>query len=127
MKICITASSNSVESALDPRFGRTPYFIIMDTDKKDLEILENSAAISGSGAGIASGQLIIDKGVEVVITGSLGPNAMHVLQAAGIKAYQGTNKSVQENIHDFTEGLLKEIDTTAAPHSGMGQGRGRNL
>jgi predicted Fe-Mo cluster-binding NifX family protein len=35
MKICVSSSGNSVDSILDPRFGRAAYFIIADTETKD--------------------------------------------------------------------------------------------
>ncbi|MCS7366963.1 MAG: dinitrogenase iron-molybdenum cofactor biosynthesis protein, partial [archaeon YNP-WB-062] len=31
MKICVSATSNSLDAPVDPRFGRCPYFIIVDT------------------------------------------------------------------------------------------------
>ncbi len=125
MKICITASGNTIESAMDPRFGRAPYFIFVDTDSGEIEAVPNSAAASGGGAGIASGQLMADKGIDLVITGNLGPNATSVLKASNIKAYRGEMKSVKDNIENYKLGRLQEIDVSVAPHSGMGGGGGR--
>ena len=119
MRICVTSSGNSLESKMDPRFGRAAYFIIADVDTMEYEVIENTAAASGGGAGIASGQLIADKGVTAVITGNVGPNAMNVLKAANIEIYRGANISVKENIEYLKKGLLDKISTTASPHYGM--------
>jgi predicted Fe-Mo cluster-binding NifX family protein len=119
MKICISSKGDSVDSIMDPRFGRAAYFVITDIDTMESEIIENLAAASGGGAGIASGQMMADKGVEAVITGNVGPNAMNVLKAAKIEIYRGESASVQENIEKYKKGLLEKINTTVPSHSGM--------
>jgi predicted Fe-Mo cluster-binding NifX family protein len=119
MKICISSTGNSVDSTMDPRFGRAAYFVITNTDSMESEIIPNSAANSGGGAGITSGQLMVDKGVGAVITGNVGPNAMNVLKAAKIEIYRGESTSVQENIEKFKKGLLEKINTTVPSHSGL--------
>ena len=124
MKICVTSNGNSIESNLDPRFGRAAYFIIADAETMEYKAIENAAANSGGGAGITSGQLMVDKGVEAVITGNVGPNAANVLKAANIKIYRGISASVKENIEKFKKGILEKIDTTVPSHFGMGKQRG---
>ncbi len=119
MKICISSTGNSVDNTMDPRFGRAAYFVITNTDSMESEIIPNSAANSGGGAGITSGQLMVDKGVGAVITGNVGPNAMNVLKAAKIEIYRGESTSVQENIEKFKKGLLEKINTTVPSHSGL--------
>lgn len=120
MKVCVSSNGNSLESTMDPRFGRAAYFVIADTDTMKSEIIENIAAASGGGAGITSGQLMVDKGVEAVITGNVGPNAMNVLKAANIEIYRGESVSVKENIEKFKKGLLEKITATVPSHFGIG-------
>ena len=126
MKICISSSGNSAESAMDPRFGRAAYFVIADTDTMECEVLENAAAVSGGGAGITSGQMMVNKGVKAVVTGNMGPNAMNVLKAADIEIYRGAAISVKENIEKFKKGLLEKINTTVPSHYGMGMQGDKN-
>jgi predicted Fe-Mo cluster-binding NifX family protein len=120
MKVCVSSSGNSLDSKMDPRFGRAAYFVIADTDTMDDEIIENSAAASGGGAGITSGQLMVDKEVAAVVTGNVGPNAMNVLKAANIDIYRGADISVKENIEKLKKELLEKINTTVPSHYGMG-------
>ena len=119
MKVCISSNGSSVDSIMDPRFGRAAYFAIADTGTMDFEIIENTAAASGGGAGITSGQLMVDKGVQALVTGNVGPNAMNVLRAAEIDVYKGYPISVKENLERFKKGLLEKIDTTVPEHSGL--------
>lgn len=118
MKVCFSSMGNSSNSMLDPRFGRASYFTIADTDSMKCEIIENTAASAG-GAGITAGQLMADKGVEAVVTGSVGPNAMDVLKAAGIQIYKGCSETIRENLNRFKEGSLEKIETTVPQHFGM--------
>jgi len=120
MKVCISSTGKTTGESLDRKFGRCGYFIIADTESGNYTAIENEAAISGGGAGISAAQLVSEKGAEVVITGNVGPNAMDVLNAAGIMIYQGTDASVKENIESFKAGLLKKITENVPPHSGMG-------
>ena len=123
MKVCFSSNGNSSDSVMDPRFGRAAYFAIADTETMEFEIIENAAAASGGGAGITSGQLMVDKEVKAVITGNVGPNAMNVLKAAEIEVYKGSLVSVKENLEKFKKGLLDKIDTTVPEHFGMQGGQ----
>ncbi len=119
MKVCLSSIGNSLDSKMDPRFGRASYFVIADTETSDYEIIENAASISGGGAGITSGQLMVDKGVKALVTGNVGPNAMSVLKAAGISIYKGQDASIKVNLENLKKESLEKIDTTVPEHYGM--------
>lgn len=122
MKICITSMGNSLESDVDPRFGRCAYFIFYDTESGEFEVLDNENASGMGGVGIQNGQLMAEKGVEIILTGNLGPNAAGVLQQAGIKSITGVSGKVKDAIEGFKKGILKEVSSTkptVSPHFGM--------
>lgn len=104
MKIAITSEGKNPDAAVDPRFGRCKYFLIFDTKSGNFESLENPNAQNSGGAGIQAGQLMISKGVSVVLTGNVGPNASKVLQPAGIKVYTNVSGTVSEAFRHFQEG-----------------------
>ena len=120
MRVAISAVGNTIESQMDQRFGRAASFIIVETRTMDYEVVDNSAAVSSGGAGISAAQLVADKGVEAVITGNVGPNAMNVLKAANIEMYKGNAVSVKENVELFKKQALEGISTTVPAHYGMG-------
>jgi len=124
MKIAVSAEGNSAESPMDLRFGRAAYFMIMDGGTGEYEAVDNNAASFSGGAGIATAQMIVDKGVETVITGNVGPNAMNVLRAGDVAIYKGSHVSVKENMEQFHRGMLEAITSTVPAHYGMG-GQGR--
>lgn len=126
MKICVSASTNSLEAPVDPRFGRCPYFMIVDSETLQFEAVPNMASGAMSGAGIQAAQTIASKGVKVLITGNVGPNAFQALSAAGIKIVTGASGTVRDVIERYKRGELKETGApTVGGHFGMGAGRGR--
>ena len=126
MKICVTAVASGLDAQVDPRFGRCPYLVIVDSETTKLEAIPNIALGSMSGAGIQAAQVVASKGVNVVITGNVGPNAFQALSAAGIKVVTGAFGTVREVIEKYKRGELRETETpTVRGHFGMGMGRGR--
>jgi predicted Fe-Mo cluster-binding NifX family protein len=122
----VTALSGNLEAQIDPRFGRCPYFVIVDSETMEFEAVPNTASGSMSGAGIQAAQTVASKGTEVLITGNVGPNAFQALSAAGIKVVTGAFGNVREVIEKYKSGGLKETSSpTVRGHFGMGRGRGR--
>ena len=126
MRICVSASANSLDASVDPRFGRCPYFIIVDSETMQFEAVPNPASGAVGGAGIQAAQIIASKGAKVVITGNVGPNAFQALSAAGIKIITGAYGTVREVVEKYRRGELKETSSpTVGGHFGMGMGGGR--
>ena len=126
MKICVSAVANSLNAQVDPRFGRCPYFVIVDSETLKFEAIPNVASGAMGGAGIQAAQVIASKGVKVLVTGNVGPNAFQALSAAGIKIVTGAFGIVKEVVEKYKKGELSETGApTVEGHFGMGMGRGR--
>lgn len=119
MKVAISSLGNALEESLDPRFGRAAYFLIVDSETMKFSVIDNSAQSSSGGAGIAAAQLVLDHGVEAVVTGQIGPNAMDVFKATDIALYQGIQSTVYENIVAFNQNKLTPISSSGPAHAGM--------
>ena len=104
MKICISSTGDNIDSSVDPRFGRCPFFLIYDDGTENYEFISNSSRNAMGGAGIQAAQEVISKGVEAVITGNIGPNSYRVFESAKIKIYTGVSLSL---IHIFFRWQLK--------------------
>lgn len=110
MKIAIPVDSNSNDTKVCISFGRTPYFMIFNTQTKESEFIDNSAAASQGGAGIKASQMLVDLSVEVLITPRCGQNAADVLNGAKIKIYKTINDNIKENIDLFLSNKLSPLN-----------------
>ena len=125
MKICVTATAGDLNAQVDPRFGRCQYFVFVDSDTMAFEAMANEAIAAPGGAGIQAAQTVVNKGVDVLVSGSIGPNAFQVLSAAGVKIATGAYGTVQEAVEMYKAGRLSEAGiSTVATHAGMGAGAG---
>jgi len=129
MKICVTSTANNLDAQIDPRFGRCSYLVIVDSETMQFEAVPNMAAGATGGAGIQAAQTIASKGVKLLITGNVGPNAFQALSAAGIEIVTGAFGTVRDAVEKFKRG---ELSKTGAPtvggHFGMGgRGGGRGV
>lgn len=100
-KICITAKGKDFEADLDPSFGRARYFLIVDPETMNFEVVENSNIEASQGAGIQTAQLISSKDVGIILTGSCGPNAQRVLYSSGIKVITGVTGKVKDILSKY--------------------------
>lgn len=120
MKIGITSKGKNLNSEVDPRFGRCSFFLIVEDNTMDFKSMANESAMSSGGAGIQAAQMIAKSGVELVITGNIGPNAFQTLAAAGIRVITGASGDIKEAIEKFKNGKLKETDgPNVSSHSGI--------
>ena len=102
MKVCITAQGATPDALIDERFGRAPYFILMDTASGTWEALSNPFAAGGGGVGPKAAQLLIAHGAKALITGQVGGNAQEVLVAAGISIHTTTgSKTARQACEEF--------------------------
>jgi len=109
MKVAISTQGKDLTSAVDLRFGRTRYFIVVDTDTGDYTLHDNEQNVNAlQGAGIQSAKNVADYGVQAVISGNVGPNAFHTLQAAGIDIYVGASGTAQDALNAFKAGTLQK-------------------
>lgn len=122
MKVAISSSGTTLESNVDQRFGRCPYYIIYDTESGNFEAVENKSSQSGGGAGIQAAQSIAEMKAEALVTGNVGPNAFRVLSAASIKIYSGATGSIKDAVEKFKKGEYEETSAPdVGPHFGMGR------
>jgi predicted Fe-Mo cluster-binding NifX family protein len=107
MKVLVTAEQASLESPVDPRFGRAKHFILVDTDTGAFSAHDNAQNLNAAqGAGIQAAQTVARLGAETVLTGHVGPKAFTTLQAAKITIYTGVSGTVKEAVEQFKCGRL---------------------
>jgi len=120
MKIAVTSTGPTLDDNVEARFGRCPYFLIIDTDTMQFEAIENPNIALGGGAGIQSAQLMSEKGVTTVLTGNCGPNAFNVFGQSGIQVIVGVSGPVRGAAEQFKTGALSSAsEPNVASHFGI--------
>jgi predicted Fe-Mo cluster-binding NifX family protein len=108
MKICITSQGSTLDAPVEERFGRAPYFMIIDTETGSSEAIENPFAGATGGVGPKAAQLLIARKVAALVSGMVGGNAREVLMAAGIQMYTyQSGGSVKDALEQFTNNKLE--------------------
>jgi predicted Fe-Mo cluster-binding NifX family protein len=127
MKIAISAQHEGLDSPFEPRFGRVPGFVLFDTETKATAFLDNAKHQDlAQGAGIKTAQALAKQGVDVLLTGNIGPKAMQALSKSGIEIRQTKGSSVGEVLSSYQSGRTEANPAGAkAPNpEGAGQGKG---
>lgn len=106
MKIAISSTGDTLDSPVDPRFGRAARFIVYDTDAASFDVVNPGGGDAAQGAGLYTAQAVSRLGVEWVITGHCGPKAFQALQAAGIRVSLVAEGSVARAIDEAKAGRL---------------------
>lgn len=127
----MTSTGSGLDDRVKPRFGRSPYFVVVDadTDTMDFEAVQNPNTALGGGAGVQSAKDIAEKGVDAVLTGNCGPNAFSVFEQTNVDVITGVEGTVREAVEKYKAGELAPASgPSVKSHFGMGcKGKGRGL
>lgn len=119
-KIAVSSAGPTLDSSVDPRFGRAAGFVVIDPDTMEFEYVDNgSSQAMSQGAGIQTAELMTQHGVGIVLTGYVGPKAFHALSAVGIQIGQNLEDlTVREALERYKSGA---VSMAAVPNrSGSG-------
>jgi len=113
-RIAMTSTGKTIEDPIDLRFGRCPFFLIIDSDGS-VRAVSNCARVAGGGAGIQAAQQIVNENVKVVITGQIGPNAFEVLSAANIEIILAPPGIGKDTLEKYRLNRLTKAGTETNP------------
>ena len=113
MKIAISSTGETLSSKVDPRFGRAPFFIVVETEEnvsRQVSAFPNKAADAATGAGTEAAQQVIQAGVRAIITGAVGPHAYEIFEKMGIEIFliQG-EATAEEALKKLKDGALQKM------------------
>jgi len=105
MKVAVTSQGRDLDSQVDPRFGRAPYFIIVDTETGEHQVEDNKMNRDAlQGAGIQAAENVCRHNVAALLTGHCGPKAFRALNAGNVKIYVNAGGTVREAVEKFKKG-----------------------
>lgn len=111
MIIAVTAKEGSLQSEIDPRFGRAAFYLIANSQTGEVFAHDNSEGVNASnGAGTSAAQLMAENKVDILFTGKVGPKAGDVLEKAGIKVQEDTTGTVEDVLEQFATDIEAQND-----------------
>ena len=128
MKVVITCKGETLKDRTDPRFARCPTFLIVDTESLEVEAIPNQASSQTLGASLgAAKQLAHRDEVNAVITGQVGPNAVRILENAGISVHVGARGTAREALKAYRAGRLSRAPAGPGGRFGRMRLRGAGI
>jgi len=85
--VCVTAGEPSLDALCEEHFGRTPFFIMADTGSGEWWPIENRFPGPCGGKIPGAVRILVDCGVQVLVTGRVGGSGQDAIEAAGIRIY----------------------------------------
>lgn len=113
MKIAIASNGNLVAE----HFGQCNTFLIYTvatnqaSEKPEMLVCQEGCACKSNTV-----SLFVERGVEVLLTGSMGQGALNKLNDAGIKVYLGCSGHIKDVFSAYLQGSLVNSEVTCQHH-----------
>jgi predicted Fe-Mo cluster-binding NifX family protein len=85
MRIAIPAANSTIDSPVDDRFGRCPYFCVYNSDNRETSFLENTYKGGSGGVGPQVAEFLANNHIQKIMAIEIGPKAMDLLNRLNIK------------------------------------------
>ena len=110
MRVGGSATGRDLDARVYDRFGRCPWFLVVDSDSLEFTALENLHAEEATGAGMAAAKELIDEHIDAVISGQVGPKAYEVLKAGDIDIFLVSGGiTVKDALERLEKGELRKM------------------
>ncbi len=115
MRICFTADdAKGLDSIMSYHFGHCSHYIIVDVEDskvKDVRTIENPFADEHNPGDLPT--FMKENGVDVIITGGMGPRAQQYFADYGIKPVTGAYGKVRDVLEEYLGKKLSFSEATS--------------
>ncbi len=105
MKIAVAGmGAGGLDDTVSPVFGASPSFTLVDAEDQEflsIEIVVNPTFCVLGTAAAESARDLAGRGVDAVIAGEFGPEAVQVFSSAGISTYRLQRMPVRDAVKQF--------------------------
>ncbi|MFC1975498.1 NifB/NifX family molybdenum-iron cluster-binding protein [Chloroflexota bacterium] len=109
MNVLIAADGTTLDSAVAKRFGHAPYYLYVDADTGQIQIIENTDHDDETHAIIPQ---MIQQGADVFITGNIGAHAFQLVRSLNRQVALARKMSAVEALEKLQE---NELEILKAP------------
>ncbi|MEA3505485.1 MAG: NifB/NifX family molybdenum-iron cluster-binding protein [Bacteroidota bacterium] len=105
MKILLATDGENLESKIAKRFGEAPYYLIYNSDTKEIVARVNPGH-DDNHSGLID---LVDEGVLDYIIGNTGPNAFNVLNDRNAKLYLARGAVAKDALEAFLNNNMERL------------------
>ncbi len=124
MRIAISAESNNgLNSMVSAHFGRCPYFVLVDVDKKKIlgvDTVPNPFYGQHQPGSVPA--FIYDQKANVMLAGGMGAGAISFFEQYRIEVATGAQGTVKEAVDGYLKGTLRGIEASCPGEGGHHHG-----
>lgn len=114
MKIAISSTGKDLEAFIDRRFERCSYFLIVDTETMNYDTVFNIGTAKKDGTSSTALDIILNNGVEAVITGDMRRATQKILSNAKKKVITGVTGRIKNVVEEFRINEIKKCPLCGA-------------
>ena len=104
-KVCVpTAGHGGLDDAVGEHFGRVPSYTIFDTEKQQVNVIDNTSEHAG-GSGLPA-DILSELGIDVLLCRGAGRRALGIFGEKGIEVCVGVDGTAGEAINAWKAGNL---------------------
>jgi predicted Fe-Mo cluster-binding NifX family protein len=106
MKIAVASNGPDLDAGVEHRLGLSQYLLIVDVDTLDFEAVPVLSDSAGTGAGIGSVAIAIEKNAKAIIAGYISPNVARPLLEHDIEIFTSVSGKVRDVVVKYRRGEL---------------------
>jgi predicted Fe-Mo cluster-binding NifX family protein len=114
MKILIATGGTTLDSAVAKRFGHAPYYLYVDADTGQVQVIENTDHDDETHAIISE---MAQQGVETFISGNIGPHAFQLARSLNRQVALARRMSAAEALEKLQKGELEILQAPTVKQS----------
>ncbi len=118
MKICFTVDDpKGLESIVSYHFGHAPYYVMVELDGSDIvNVVSIKNPMGGEHNPGDLPTFMKENGVDVIVSGGMGPRAQEYFASLGIKAIVGAYGTVKDVLQEYLKGEVGYQTTKVSEH-----------
>jgi len=108
-RLGVTAKEKSLDSEIGS-MASSPYILVFEGYGSTVTVLRNPGMGHGSLSGTMAAEAMVNNGINVVITGTIGNKTLNVLKEAGISVHAGCAEAVRDAMGKCMNNELPECN-----------------
>ncbi|HUW23939.1 MAG TPA: NifB/NifX family molybdenum-iron cluster-binding protein [bacterium] len=105
-KVALPAKGNGLNAQISEYFGRAPYFIVYDVNRKVFWTIPNPFVNEAHAVGLRAGTMLVKKRVGVIVCKNIGPEPIKKFNDSKIEVYIGAEGTVADGIKQYKSNQL---------------------